>query len=323
MESLVAKVIDQKFTVLKDKKTVVTRAGFWKVPHNSSEDEIHLKLGRYRKPKDWFEDEVVELNNPKSELTLTGDEFSNLIRFITENYEPFKHGTKAFIPLDNPYDQSVAHQVKQLLNLDDRERMLKFLVDNDVIPTDLEIGLAHAKRSRALDEFNAMLELDITEHNWQAWFEDNSWVLGTDFVKLLDERVIDTSNISDFLVQSYDGFLDIVEIKRPEGSLKFWQPTLDHGNYIPHSDLIKAITQSLIYIHEVEREADSKKFTDRVGGVNTVKPRCTLIYGRSHNWCSEQQEAFRILNSSYHNLTIMTFDHVYERAKRVLGQGDK
>jgi hypothetical protein len=304
----VAKVSGQKFTILKDKKTVVTRAGLWKVPHNTTEDEIYLKVGRYKKPKNWMETEVAELDNPKSELTLTGEEFTNLITFIQENYEPFKNGTKAFIPLDNPYDISVAHQVKQLLNLDDRQRMLDFLIEN------------HAKRSRAIDEFNSMLELDLTENNWQHWFEINSWVLGTDFVKVLDERTIDTANISDFLMQSYDGFLDIVEIKRPEGGLKFWQASLDHGNHIPHSDLIKAITQASIYIHEVEREADSHKFFQRVGGVRTIKPRCTLIYGRSDGWTPEQQEAFGILNSSYHNLTIMTFDHVLERARRILGQ---
>lgn len=315
-----AKVNGQKFTVLKDKKTVVTRAVLWKVPHNTREDEIYLKLGRYIKPKEWFKTEVAELDDPKSELSLTGDEFSNLITFIQENYEPFKDGTKAFIPLDNPYDVSVAQQVKQLLSLDDRKRMLDFLIDNDVIPGDLEIGLAHAKRSRAIDAFNAMLELDLTENNWQSWFEANSWVLGTDFVKVLDERTIDTTNISDFLMQSYDGFLDIVEIKRPEGELKFWQASLDHGNYIPQSDLIKAITQASIYIHEVEQEADSHKFFQRVGGIRTIKPRCTLIYGRSNDWNVKQQEAFRILNSNYHNLTIMTFDHVIERAKRMLGQ---
>ncbi|EMP86465.1 hypothetical protein VC87395_003683, partial [Vibrio paracholerae 87395] len=115
---------------------MITRAGMWKVPHNTREDEVHLKIGRYHKPKEWFESEVAELDKPKSELTLTGDEFVNLISFIQDNYEPFKNGTKAFIPLDNPYDQSVAHQVKQLLNLDDRERMLNFLIDNEVIPSD-------------------------------------------------------------------------------------------------------------------------------------------------------------------------------------------
>lgn len=91
-----AKVSDQKFTVLKNKKTVVTRAVLWKIPHNTREDEVNLKVGRYKKPKEWNESEVAELNNPKSELTLTGDEFSNLIDFIQQNYEPFKDGTVWF-----------------------------------------------------------------------------------------------------------------------------------------------------------------------------------------------------------------------------------
>ena len=44
-----------------------------------------------------------------------------------------------------------------------------------------------------------------------------------------------------------------------------------------------------------------------------------LIFCRSNDWNNEQREAFRILNSSYHNLTIMTYDHVLNRAKRILG----
>ena len=313
-------VKDQKFTVLRNLKTVITRAGFWKVPHNTRDDEIHLKVGRYKKPKSFHDKETPEEEQCKSELTLDGEEFANLVTFIQDNYEPFRQGTKAFIPLDNPYDDSVAQQIKVLLGDNNNSNMLRFLTENEVIPEDLEIGLVHACRARAVDEFDAMLESDLTEPNWQTWFERNTWVLGSDFVRVLDERAIDTKNISDFLMESYDGFLDIVEIKRPEGSLQFWQSTLDHGNYVPHSDLVKAIVQASKYIHEVEREADSIKFFERVGHVKTIKPRCTLIFGRSFDWDEDQQEAFRLLNSSYHNLTIMTFDHVRERANRILGK---
>ncbi len=316
------KVKDQKFTILREKKTVITRAGFWKVPHNTSPDEIHLKIGRYQKPKDFYDAETVELSEPKSELTLDGEEFSNLVSFIQENYESFKSGAKAYLPLDNPYDISVANQIKQFLDSNEKSTMLNFLISNQIVPEELEIGLAHARRARAIDEYNLLLESDHTENKWQHWFENNNWVLGSDFVRVLDERIINTKNISDFLMESYDGFLDIVEIKRPEGGLQFWQITLDHGNYVPHSDLIKAITQATKYIHEVERQADSMEFFKRVGGTKTIKPRCTLIYGRSFSWNEEQQEAFRILNSSYHNLTIMTFDHILERAKRILGKSN-
>ena len=314
-----SKVSGQLFKVIKDKATVITRAVFWKISHQTKTDEIFLKIGRYKKPQDWFENETLEELVPKSELTLDGEEFANLVIFIQENYEPFKRGAKAFLPLDNPYDISNAEQIKQLLGLPDKQRILEFLLHNRVIPEELELGLSHARRSRAIDEFQYMLESDLKEPQWQKWFENNSWILGSDFVRILDERTIDPNNISDFLMQSYDGFLDIVEIKRPEGTLQFWSNGLDHGNYIPHIDLIKAITQASVYIHEVEHEANSVKFFDRVG-VRAVKPRCILIYGRSNDWNKNQKEAFRILNSSYHNLTIMTFDHVLERAQRILGK---
>lgn len=63
-----------------------------------------------------------------------------------------------------------------------------------------------------------------------------------------------------FLMEAYDGFLDVIEIKRPEIGAPFWSTSLDHGNYIPSSNLIKAITQASSYIYEVEREANSIKF---------------------------------------------------------------
>lgn len=120
-------------------------------------------------------------------------------------------------------------------------------------------------------------------------------------------------------MEAYDGFHDVIEIKRPEGGMQFWANSLDHGNYMPATDLIKAVTQASTYIYEVEREANSVKFLDREGGVKTVKPRCVLIFGRSYDWNDKQIEAFRILNSGYHNLAIMTYDHVLERARRIVG----
>ena len=120
-------------------------------------------------------------------------------------------------------------------------------------------------------------------------------------------------------MEAYDGFLDVVEIKRPEGGLNFWAPTLDHGNFVPSTELTKAITQASRYIYEVEREANSVKFLQRVGGVKTVKPRCILVFGRSNDWNAQQAEAYRIMNASFHNLTVLTYDHVFARARRICG----
>ncbi len=314
-----SKVKDKLFTVLRDKPTVITRAVFWKIPHNTREDEVTLKVGRYKRPKDWYESEEPESLSPKSELTFDNEEFENLIKFLQENYKPFKEGVKAFIPLDKPFEKSNADQIRALFSLPDKNQLINFILTNEVIPEGLEAGLSHAKRVKAINEFESMLNNNLVESNWQVWFEKNSWVLGSDFVRILDERSIDSQNITDFLMEAYDGFLDIIEIKRPEGGMSFWAKTLDHGNYVPSTDLIKSVTQASSYIYEIEREANSIKFLERVDGVKTIKPRCILIFGRSNDWNEKQIEAFRILNSGYHNLTIMTYDHVLDRAKRIVG----
>jgi len=314
-----ARVSDKLIKVLRDKKTVVTRAFFWKIPHDSGRVDIRLKVGRYKKPENPFDPEPLESLSPKSELTFDEEEFEALITFLQENYEPFKQGFKAFIPVDKPFTNENAEQLKKLFSVSDRSALIDFISNHDIIPEDLALALENIRRSRAIGEYQQMLSDDLVENRWQNWFEENAWVLGSDFVRVLDERHIDVQNISDFLMQAYDGFLDVVEIKRPEGELKFWSPTRDHGNLVPSSDLTKAITQAARYIFEIEREANSIKFQERVGGVKTVKPRGILIFGRSSDWGDDENEAFRILNSSYHNLSIMTYDHVLERARRMIG----
>lgn len=209
-------------------------------------------------------------------------------------------------------------QLKALFAHPDQETLISFISSSGLLSDHQLESVEVARRMRAVVELQNMLSEDLTEGPWQKWFEKNDWVLGTEFVRTIDERPIDVDHIADYLMQAYDGFLDLIEIKRPEGALKFWSDALDHGNYIPHSDLVKAITQANRYILEVEREANSVKFLERVDGVKVIKPRCVLIFGRSRGWNDKQREAYRVLNASYHNLTILTFDHVLARARRIL-----
>jgi len=307
--------------VLYEKPLTVTRAMLWKIKHNHSEnDEIAVKIGRYKKKKGPFNltFEALENSSPKSELTLKGDEFEGLLNFIESHYKPFEKGVKKFIPLGDDFQADNVEHLQAFFNHPEKQELIDFVLGHDIIPDELFVAFNQLSKIRAVEKFEEMLDDDLTEHDWQKWFQENNWVLGTDYVRILDERNIDTKNITDFLMEAYDGFLDIVEIKRPDGDLQFWSSSKDHDNYFPHKDLTKAITQASKYIYEIEREANSIKFLERVGNVKTIKPRCVLIFGRSDDWNDEQKESFRILNSNYHNLNIMTYDHVLERAKRMI-----
>lgn len=147
---------------------------------------------------------------------------------------------------------------------------------------------------------------------WQKFFEANPWILGSDFVGILSERVIDEESTTDIPVGDYDGFVNIIELKLPGAN--FWT-----AENIPTADLTKALMQCARYVTEMERRMNDKKKTDALG-VDILKPRITLIYGRSKEWSKESREQFKILNSSFHNIAILSYDHVLQRAKRIINQ---
>lgn len=315
-----SKGVDYLIGVLKEKSKIITRVCLWKIPHKrSTHDDICLKIGRYQYEEKGFSNEHLESENPKSELTLDNEEFQKLLEFLSGNYEPFKSGAKRYILIDEKFDHKKIEHLRAIFSDPNKEKVLNFILKNNIVPEDLILGLRNQYRINAIKEFENMLDQNMVESVWQNWFKHNDWVLGSEFVRILDDREIDTSHIADYLMQGYDGFLDIIEIKRPTENLPFWADKQDHGNYVPSFDLTKAITQATAYIYEVEREANSVKFLDRVGNIKIIKPRCVLIYGRSDDWNDEQKKSYRILNSGYHNLTIMTYDHVLSRAKRILG----
>jgi hypothetical protein len=310
------KGIEYLIRVLKEKQRVVTRAMFWRIPHANHPPELSLKIGRYKKGT--FGRDVLEVSDPKSELTLDEEELTELAAFLTENYEPLKAGETKYVPITEEFESQNLEHIKALFTNPDKAKVLNFVLENELLPDDVIAAVQYRARQRAITEFQDLLTQDVTEHEWQRWFTSNDWVLGSEFVEILEERQIDTENIADYLMQAYDGFLDIIEIKRPGGGLQFWSDRRDHGNIIPSRELVAAIAQSAAYLYEVEREANSVKFLERVGQVPTVKPRCILLFGRSNEWSDEERTAYRILNASYHNLNIMTYDHVLERAKRML-----
>ena len=315
------------------RKTETTRLIFRPmIVDNKNDPEASVKgqfiFQKKKKLGAWKDYNIFPLSKLKDgewvKLELKSVEIKKLLDYLPVLKKLFKkHG----IPFGESHfhitDQNIKSVILQLSKLSNKNLVIQELDklnfdDFKNLSKNLSLALQLRKRKEAINQFEANLEANFNESLWQNWFKENSWVLGTEFIEILDDRVIDTKNISDYLIKAYDGFLDIVEIKKPGENFSFWTKSTDHENFIPSSDLIKAITQTTKYIYELEREANSLKFQERIENVKIIKPRGILIFGRSHNWVKRQHEDYRILNSSYHNLTIMTYDHVLKRAKRIL-----
>jgi len=165
---------------------------------------------------------------------------------------------------------------------------------------------------KEFQKYKTELGVGKDEEVWQKFFSENYWILGSDFVEILDERRIDVENITDYLLKSFDGFVDIIELKLP--SAPFWTT-----EFIPKSELTSATMQCNRYILQTERKINDLEFNKKIQHTPIVKPRISLIYGRSQSWGEEEKEAYRVLNSSYTTLNIITYDHLLERAKRLVG----
>ena len=140
--------INYLITVIKNKPRTITRAILWKIPHKSEQEDLRLKLGRYNKND--FLVEVLENKNPKSELTLDNEEFSNLLKFLGENYEPFKAGVSRYVPLDEEFSADNVEHLKAIFNDPDKQKVVSFITTNDILPEELVGFLELRKKQNAI-----------------------------------------------------------------------------------------------------------------------------------------------------------------------------
>ena len=295
---------------LKDKKQVYSQAHFVRIKTNDDNYKLSLKIGRYKKTE-WYNQYKktgkLETENPKSELTLDNDELDNLVMYINQNYYPLSNNEEKYLSLT---DEAMTTLIKD--NPKSISKLVEVAIKNNLDLSDINKLLEISNRNKALEEFIDNYKKDVNENIWQKWFEKNNWVLGTDFVKISDDRRIDVKNIADFIVENIDGFVDVIEIKKAGESKKFFEDKEDHDNLVPSSSLTKAITQLSNYLSILEQKANNYDTTTRIGKI--LKPRGILIYGNSKNWTQKEYNAFRLLNDSLTNITIYTYDMVYKRA---------
>lgn len=212
-------------------------------------------------------------------VTLKPEEIDMLIEYIQEYYTPLNIGLTEFIEADK--DAAKLFAKVRDLGISDDEIVSK-LIESGILTQNLTVAITAAERNNAVQEFEQAIDVERTESFWQNWFSQNKWVLGSEYLNILPERDIDTNDIADYLMRSIDGFLDVVEIKRPD--LQFWAGPDSHGNYYPTAQLTAAISQCLNYLYRIELQSNSVEFMERVDGTKTVKPQCMLVYGRSDDW---------------------------------------
>ena len=131
----------------------------------------------------------------------------------------------------------------------------------------------------------------------------------------------------DFLLVDANGYIDILEIKKPNAQLLTKQSSY-RNNYVPVRDLAGAIQQIEKYIYclnawgkDGEQELQ-RQLSDKLPGTVTpkvVNPQGILLLGRSDQFNRQQKDDFELIKRQYkHIAEIMTYDDLIHRIDNII-----
>ena len=156
------------------------------------------------------------------------------------------------------------------------------------------------------------------EKIFQNWIESNLWVFGIEYIKKHDLRKIALYSEGDLLMESVDGYLDLIELKRPNHVLFKFDDS--HKCFFPHSSLSQVIGQSLFYLQKLQ---DYKLIIEKDYELKVIMPRVKIIIGRNSNFKDEEKDSLRMLNSNLHSIQIITYDDLVQFGKLILSSFEK
>jgi len=218
--------------------------------------------------------------------------------------------------------------VKKILDKADKDEKLELIVNalTDSEIEDLQASIKQTSNQKAINDLKKLLDLeengDITdtiklesslsnyiagqpEKIFQTWIEKNIWTLGAEYINKFPARKIGIDSEIDLIMVTTDGFIDLIELKRPKFKLFSYDPS--HKSYYPTSELSKAIGQCLQYLKIID---DYKMQLERKHKFKLLKPRVKLIIGRTSKFTDEELEALRMLNSNLNHIQIISYDYL-------------
>jgi len=311
--------------ILHDGNRTKRVAKLWHIVHkHKANDALTLTLFQFNKPTgaDWPED-----LEPAKKFSLGENEVRILFDYLSDNYAGLgirRSGNYAIIPISEDYSgisyeqqDFIAHILKTTLESPDTASIKTLITDLNSAPglvEKLRKHTLHLQYKESLNEFCALLESSVREQDYKDWIKGNTWVFGTEYLNREDITQVALQQRIDLCFTSVDGYQDVIELKTPDKEVL----NLDSGhpgNYYMSPELAKVVGQCTNYLYEIEEQRSN---IERTYGLPFLKPRARIIIGRSIDWDEEKKQALRKINAAFHNIEIMTYDHMLARAKKMI-----
>lgn len=244
------------------------------------------------------------------EITLRVEEIFKLREFLN-NLTVVDTPASTKIPINTqPVKSDAPPQI-----LSDRE-FIKLMKANIKSTDDFYKLLSIQKMELAVTRLEEIIRGDYkNEVDIQHFLKNNLWMFGNDYVYIVENGKINAQNILDMVPQNFESYIDIIEVKLPKEKLFNFDDS--HKNYYSTSHLTKAIAQTQNYVFEMEKKTADEKYQNE-NACKVVRPKGIILFGSQEPLNEEERQYLRILNSSYHNLQIITYQQLLEKANNTL-----
>ncbi|MDO7852092.1 Shedu anti-phage system protein SduA domain-containing protein [Hymenobacter convexus] len=231
--------------------------------------------------------------------------------------------------------------VKKLLAKADNNNKLEVIVGalSTIELQNLHASIRQSAHKQSLKDLNQLLELekngDIVktisalnhlsayiakqpEKIFQNWIEANIWTLGIDYIQKHSARDISIDSISDLMMESTDGYIDLIELKRPCMTLLSFDAS--HKSHYPSPDLSKTLGQCWHYLKQLD---DYKLILEKRHKYKLLRPRIKIIAGRSDTFSDEQHDALRMINSGLTSVQVISYDYLHACGENIVSYYDQ
>ena len=185
------------------------------------------------------------------------------------------------------------------------------------------------------DQLDSKLD-SYAEHDWQNLITEILTFIFPQYIKVLSEVTITesysrsdkkTKRRIDFMLVNANGYIDILEIKKPFASC-ILRKTEYRDNYVPKIELSGSVMQVEKYIYYLnnlgknDEEKLTKEYQDQLPNGLDLKirnPKGFILLGRSNKFEDKEMADFEFIKRKYSNITdIVTYDDLLNRIENII-----
>ena len=322
-------IISVRHTAIKKGPGTFKRAAVLRVASHGAGRPEHDKLSL--EAYDYTAGGGFDFEHPKYKWHCEGDEEIERLRVFLEKYvdvsEPGRYAvvpvsevtavdmaTVAEFLLTNDVDASdIAKLIEGLLVHSDEFSALPSLGEEDQRRM-LAAALRAAHRSDALRKLAQLVEEGALETPLQSLLVRNWWLLGGQYVGMIERRHWTERDTVDMLLQTADGYFDVIELKRSTPPVC----KRDHDMFSMTAEVNDAVNQAANYIAVIERRRDTLLADHHI---DLYKLKAKVIIGRIRDddpHRDAKRTAIRTYNSHLHRIEVITYDELLRFGQHVV-----